>query len=72
VWRFLPGVRRAIADVVENGAVDGSAAERDEELGRLRAYLGDYHLASTPAFHELAAVVTHGGYPFGVSSHAMI
>jgi alkylation response protein AidB-like acyl-CoA dehydrogenase len=72
VWRFLPGVREAIADVLENGAADGSAAERDEELGRVRAYLGDYHLASTPALHELAsAIVSHGGYPFGVSSHAM-
>jgi hypothetical protein len=73
VWRFLPGVRQAIADVLENGAADGFAAERDEELARVRAYLSDYHLTSTPALHELAAtVVSHGGYPFGVSSHAMI
>jgi hypothetical protein len=65
VWRFLPGVRQAIADVLENGAADGSTAERDEELGRVHAYLGDYRLASTPALHELAAaVVSHGGYPF--------
>jgi alkylation response protein AidB-like acyl-CoA dehydrogenase len=72
VWRLLPGVRHAIADVLENGAVGGSAAERGAELARVRAYLGDYHLASTPALHELAAaVVSHGGYPFGVSSHAM-
>ncbi|HKO24315.1 MAG TPA: acyl-CoA dehydrogenase family protein, partial [Chloroflexota bacterium] len=73
VWRFLPGVRQAIVDVLENGMADGSAAERDEELGRVRAYLGDYDLASTPALHALAsAIVSHGGYPFGVSSHAMI
>jgi Acyl-CoA dehydrogenase, C-terminal domain len=65
VWWFLPGMRQAIADVLENGAADGSTAERDEELGRVRAYLGDYHLAGTPALHELAAaVVSHGGYPF--------
>jgi len=65
---LVPGVRQAIADVLENGTADGSAAERDEELGRVRAYLGDYHLASTPALHELAAtVVSHGGYPFGVA-----
>ena len=64
-WRFLPGVRQAIADVLDNGAADGSTAERDEELGRVRAYLGDYHLASTPALHELAAaVVSHRSYPF--------
>ena len=72
VWRLLPGVRQAIADVLENGAVGGSAAERGAELACVRAYLGDYHLASTPALHELAAaVVSHGGYPFGVLSHAM-
>ena len=67
VWRFLPGVHRAITEVLENGVTD--AAERDEELDRVRAYLGEYHLASTPALRELAdAVVAHRGYPFGVVS----
>ena len=37
----------------------------DDELRRARAYLDDYHLASTLALRELAAaVVSHGGYPF--------
>ena len=54
VWRFLPGLHWVITDVLENGALDGSAAERDEELAHVRAYLGDYHLASAPALHELA------------------
>ena len=63
VWRFLPGVYHAITEVLENGIED--AAERDDELRRVRAYLGDYHLASTLALRELAAaVVSHGGYPF--------
>jgi alkylation response protein AidB-like acyl-CoA dehydrogenase len=67
VWRFLPGVHHAITEVLENGIAD--AAERDDELRRVRAYLGDYHLASTPAQHELAgAVVAHAGYPFSVVS----
>src|SRR5919197_296189 len=65
VWRFLPGVHHAITEVLENGIAD--AAERDDELRRVRAYLGDYHLASTLALRELAAaVVSHGGYPFAV------
>jgi alkylation response protein AidB-like acyl-CoA dehydrogenase len=65
VWRFLPGVHYAITEVLENGIAD--AAERDDELRRVRAYLGDYHLASTPALRELArAVVAHAGYPFAV------
>jgi hypothetical protein len=65
VWRFLPGVHHAITEVLENGIPD--AAERDDELRRVRAYLGDYHLASTPALRELAgAVVAHAGYPFSV------
>jgi alkylation response protein AidB-like acyl-CoA dehydrogenase len=65
VWRFLPGVHHAITEVLENGLAD--AAERDDELRRVRAYLGDYHLASTPALRELAgAVVAHAGYPFSV------
>jgi alkylation response protein AidB-like acyl-CoA dehydrogenase len=65
VWRFLPGVHHAITEVLENGIAD--AAERDDELRRVRAYLGDYHLASTPALRELAgAVVAHAGYPFSV------
>jgi len=67
VWRFLPGVQHAITEVLENGIAD--AAERDDELRRVRAYLGAYHLASTPALRELAgAVVTHAGYPFSVVS----
>src|SRR5918912_2666562 len=67
VWRFLPGVHHAITEVLENGIAD--AAERDDELRRVRAYLGDYHLASTPALRELAgAVVAHAGYPFSVAS----
>ncbi len=68
VWRFLPGVTQAIADVLENLAVDAvSAGERDDELARLRAYLGDYHLASTPALRDLATtVIGRGSYPFSV------
>jgi alkylation response protein AidB-like acyl-CoA dehydrogenase len=68
VWRFRPGVTQALAEVLENLAVDAaSAAERDEELARLRAYLGDYHLASTPALRDLATtVIGRGGYPFSV------
>jgi hypothetical protein len=67
VWRFLPGVQHAMTEVLENGIAD--AAERDDELRRVRTYLGAYHLASTPALRELAgAVVAHAGYPFSVVS----
>jgi hypothetical protein len=66
VWRYLPGVRENLTEMIENAA-DGASAERDEGLARIRAYLGDYHVASTPALHEMAAaVIARGGYPFGV------
>jgi hypothetical protein len=67
VWRYLPGVRENLTEMIENAAADGASAERDEDLARVRAYLGDYHFASTPALHEMAAaVIARGGYPLGV------
>lgn len=64
VWNYLPGVQRALEEILENLAVDSSTSERDAEQAKIRSYIGAYHLASTPALRELAGIVIErGGYP---------